>query len=141
MLDPSAIREDAIWVYLGESEECLECEKRKLCHGSMFAGTMFQVVRRKGVRSYCRLRECEVESVQIRKPDVTLALDARVAKEGAIIEFVRVSCGEWACPYRELCDPMLLADRERIRVAKVERTFPCPVDSSKVLCVARATPV
>jgi uncharacterized protein (UPF0179 family) len=99
------------------------------------------VVARKGARSYCKLRDEEVESVQIRKPDSYIALDARVAKEGAIVEFSGTQCGMWICPYRELCDPLSLANGDRIKISRVERSFPCAADSNRTLCVVRVTPL
>jgi len=107
----------------------------------MCVGASFQIVGRKGTKSYCKLREGNVESVQIRKPDVSIALDARVAKEGAILKFKRVSCASWTCPYRELCDPFSLVDGDRIKIVRVERTFPCAMDSAKTLSVAKVTPL
>lgn len=107
----------------------------------MCVGALFQIVKRKGAKSYCKLREGQVESVQIRKPDMSIALDARVTKEGAIIKYTRVSCGAGTCPYRELCDPFSLANGDVIKIAQVERSFPCAMDSSKTLCVARTVPL
>jgi len=141
LLHPEAAKEGAVWTYLGEPEECSDCDRKKLCHGSLCTGASFQVVTRKGAKSYCKLREEEVESVQIRKPDSSIALDARVAKEGAIIEFARTSCGMWICPYRELCDPLSVADGDRVKISRVERTFPCAIDSNRTLCVVRTTPL
>lgn len=106
----------------------------------MCVGASFQIVGRKRTKSFCRLREGNVESVQIRTPDTSIALDARLAKEGAAFKFKRVSCGTWTCPYRELCDPFLLADGARIKIVHVERTFPCAMDSTKTLSVARVSP-
>lgn len=130
-----------MWTYFGGSEECADCERRTVCHGSMCVGTSFQIVGRKGTRSYCKLREGNVESVQIRKPDTSIALDARLAKEGATFKFKRVSCATWTCPYRELCDPFSLADGDRIKIVRVERTFPCAMDSVKTLSVAKVNPL
>lgn len=96
---------------------------------------------RKGAKSYCRLRDSQVESVRIRKAELLTALDARVAKEGAITVYARVSCDMWTCPYRELCDPLSLASGDKVKVLETERTFPCPSDPSKVLCVARTEPL
>lgn len=92
LLDPASAKPGKIWRYLGEFEECAECSVREICHGSLYPSMLFEVLQRRNAKNYCKLRDLDIESVEISRPTVTIAIDSRLAKEGAITEYSAKNC-------------------------------------------------
>jgi len=137
LLDPDSVKPGKTWVYTGESEECLSCSVRELCHGSLYPGMSFEVLERRRARNYCKLRDFEIESVEIRRPETTIAIDSRLAKEGALTEYNRKDCLKVDCPFVELCSPFELEEGQKIKVIEVVKSFPCPISPDRALSVVR----
>jgi len=141
LLDPASAKSSKVWRYVGEFEECTKCSVREICHGSLYPGMLFEVLERRNARNYCKLRDLEIESVEISRPIVTIAIDSRLAKEGAITEYSSRNCLRGDCPFIELCEPLDLGSQQRMKVMEVIKSFPCSSSPDRSLSIVRAEPL
>lgn len=141
LLEPNSAIPGSIWIYVGESEECLNCQAKEICHGSIYPGMLFEILDRRGAKNFCKLRETEVETVEIKRPKMTIAIDNRLAKEGAITEYVRRDCYEEDCSFIGSCVPFDLRRAQKIKVTKVIKSFPCSVEPEKTFSLVDIEPL
>jgi uncharacterized protein (UPF0179 family) len=141
LLDPDSAKPGKTWRYIGEPEECVSCSVRGLCHGSLYPGMIFEVFQARKAKNYCKLRDFDIESVEIRRPKAMIAIDSRLAKEGALTEYNRKDCLKMDCPFVELCNPFELEDGEKIKVIEISKSFPCPIAPDRSLSIVRVEPV
>jgi uncharacterized protein (UPF0179 family) len=122
------VKPGSVFTYVGEAQECVQCERKVLCHGTLSSGFSYKVVRMtNGESIYCILRGEEVFPYEIAlEPLILLAPKGRV-KEGAVMElgddFCKTYCGKvWECP---VSLNRLVANR-RVRVLEKLGAFDCP---------------
>jgi len=141
LLDPNSANPGSVWLYTGESEECLNCSVRELCHGSLFPGMSFEVLEKRGAKNYCKVRDLDIETVEICRLRVKVAIDSRLAKEGAIMEYNTSNCYKEDCPFVELCEPLELRNGQKIKVIEVMKSFPCPIEPDRSLSMVDVEPL
>lgn len=142
LLDPDAAKIGEVWIYLGESEACEKCSFRQICHKALTPGQKFVVVEEREMKYSCELREKEVKLFRVRRPNIRMAIESRLAKVGAIVEVSLSMCNLPGCPYEDLCMPLELTPKpQKLKILEVIKKFPCPQDSEKVLALIEAQPV
>jgi len=139
LLDSDSTKSSTVWVYLGEAEECKECPFRQICHRSLLPYDRFIVVEARDMKYYCKLRDHEVQLFKVRNAGVRLAIETRLAKVGAIVEFSSPLCKIKACPYQEVCMPLELGFKnQKIKIDKIIKKFFCPKDVNRTLALVEA---
>lgn len=139
LLDSDAARIGETWIYLGETEECKKCSFRQICHKSLMPTQKFVIVEQRDLKYRCELREKEVKLFRIKRPNVRVAIESRLAKVGAIVEVSLNICNSYGCPYEDFCMPLELTPKpQKLKILEVTRKFPCPKDSEKVMALIEA---
>ncbi|MBO3762896.1 MAG: UPF0179 family protein [Thermoproteota archaeon] len=139
LLDSEAVKIGETWIYLGEAEECRRCSFRQVCHRSLVPAQRFVVVEQRDLKYHCELREKEVKLFKIKRPNIKIAIESRLAKVGAIIEVSLNVCNLSSCPYEDICMPLELAPKpQKLKILEIVKKFPCPQDPEKVLALIEA---
>jgi uncharacterized protein (UPF0179 family) len=124
LVDFESAEEGYEFVYLGEADECRNCNLLLPCHHNLERGRRYAVKSVREKTHPCSLFNqvvvCEVEEVGI---DIFLPQGS--AFEGASISFKPLSCKNTLCNHSSYCMPEGLTEGDRCMVHSIKGRYKC----------------
>jgi hypothetical protein len=140
MIGVNQAKEGYVFVQLGASSRCLDCEFHKVCVQNLEVGRIYKVT---GLRENvfpCRLQGATMRVVEVVESEVKVALPSRLSIKSAVVVFKAQECSERRCENHGLCVPLGLVDGDRCVILQAGEKIPCNEDSELVKVVLRRIP-
>jgi len=133
LLSSKIARKGYVFIHEGGAEECEKCPFRKVCIESLENGRVYEVVKVRDKKHYCKLTEGEVVVVEVKPAKIDVAIEAKKAIEGIIVSYRLKRCEE-KCPNIVYCIPIGLKEGDRIKILKIFESLKCPKGEKLVKC-------
>lgn len=115
------------FIFEGVTQSCLTCEFYNACVKNLEKGRLYVVSKVMEKTLPCKLLKELGRVVEVKKSSIEIALDAKSAIEGAIITFNPIECNLKNCKNKEICFPLGIFPKDRIKVLKIKKSIECPL--------------
>lgn len=118
-------REGFKFVFTGPSTECLKCRFNYVCNGKLKVGQIYEVVKVHNIRNRCAVNEY-VTTVEVREAAVDIAVSRKLAIEGMLLNYSKMSCEYVKCGNHARCVPELIVRPVKVKILQVLNNVNCP---------------
>jgi len=112
------------------SEKCKKCEYYRVCIENLEVGRVYRVVGLREKVFPCPLHEGGARVVEVVESEISAAIPQKLALEGAIITFHKITCENFACKYRSLCFPIGIYEGDRCEIVSIGERIDCEMKNS-----------
>lgn len=123
-------REGFTFIFNKAEISCGECNLKNVCLKNLEEGRAYTIVKVRERTFPCEVHDEGVCVVEVVESDIKAALQAKMAYEGAIVNFEPPECEEVGCVFYDFCKPRGLLRGEKCKILKVDRSISCPLGSS-----------
>jgi len=123
--------------FLGCAPECSRCELARACVGKLEKGRVYEVTKVNYRKKFpCKLYG-EVYLVEVRVPELLVAIPSQRAHVGAIITFTKIKCEKVFCEEYKYCDADGLRNGDKIEIIEEVEEVNCSEKGRLSICKVR----
>jgi uncharacterized protein (UPF0179 family) len=93
-------------------------------------GTLYEITALRDKHHDCNIHEGGVRVVEMKKAPLEVAIDAKQAIEGSMVDIKKDNCLQLGCNFYLTCFPLEFPDRKKYKVTKVVKEVRCPDSKS-----------
>ncbi len=115
------------FIFEGEAPLCESCRLRGACL-KLEKGRLYEVVGIRSVTHECAVFADGVVTVLVTEPAVTIAMQSKVAFEGATQLFEPIKCRNYDCEnFGVYCNPPFFYKNDKLKILSVGKKHECPL--------------
>lgn len=113
------------FVFTGPLTECLSCRLKPVCVDKLKLGQVYEVVKVYNIVNKCPINDYVV-TVDVKEAEFEVALNRRMAIEGIVVTYSKLTCDKVWCSNYKRCVSNLIVRPVKVKVIKVAGNVQCP---------------